>query len=381
MTAGDDARRQIFDQVGDAVAIIDAREATYPLVSANRACRALLARDERSLVGKPWASVFRQARQHGLLERLRACVANDESFSVAALPYTVGQRACQPWHPGQQTAWDWHVTPLHDDDGQIVRLLIVMTDASARLARDAHADAAHGGEGQAEAGHSDAERDAFLSLISHEIRSPLTSIKGFSQLAAREVRSAGAQARLAGHLRVIEQQTDRIARLVGDLSDAARLHDGRLTLAPVAFDFATRVRAAIEEHEATPHHRPIELTCGDEVLTVHADPERIGQAVLQLLGNAAKYSPERPQINVTIERQGDQVQFAIHDRGIGIPADELPHVFGRFYRASNSIGGGMGLGLFIAHQIVSRSGGTLDVESTVGQGSVFRVTLPLSAAG
>lgn len=361
----------LFDQLSDAVAVVDAREAHLPLIALNRTCREVLALADGPVAGQPWEVAFAHTAAHGVPAQLQRAVATGEPFAIGSLPYTLGPAVRPPWRPHQPTFWDWQVTPLRDPAGQVARLLVVMVDVTTRETS--------AGTGMSGATQSERERDAFLSLISHEIRSPLTSIKGFAQLALREVRGLGeGHARLARQMRVIEQQADRVARLVGDLSDAARLHEDRLALKPAAFDLTTEIRSVVEEYEATPDLHRVALHAAATPLLVRADPARIRQVIQHLLANAAKYSPEAGQIAVTLEPQGPQARLTVRDRGIGIPVDELTRIFGRFYRASNSLAGGLGLGLFIAQKIIARSGGQLRVESTVGQGSAFTVTLPLA---
>lgn len=376
MIAHSQTSHTLYEQMSDGIALVDARGAGMPLISLNRACRAVLGLAERTIAGQPWGAIFAHNDAHGVSEQLRQCIDTGESRTIEAIPYVLGPTVSAPWQPHQRTYWDWHITPLSDADDRVDdrvdRLMIVMVDTTARW---------QGEDEDEEPGRweIERERDAFLSLISHEIKSPLTSIKGCSQLALRELRHAAeAHERLVKHLRVIEQQTDRITRLITDLSAAARLHDGRIALAAAPFDFAARVRALVGRYGASPESHRVALTGDEAPLLVHADPDHIDQVVLHLLANVAKYTHEIAQIAVTLERRGDHVSLTVRDRGIGIPADELPRVFGRFYRASNGFGGGLGLGLFIAQQTVARSGGKLEAESALGQGSTFRVILPLA---
>lgn len=230
------------------------------------------------------------------------------------------------------------------------------------------------------------EKDAFLSLIAHEVKSPLTAIKGFAQLACRAASDLEGEgsARLARHLRVIDQQVARIGRLVDELSDVNRLRKGTLAIVPVPCDFAAVAAEAVEAQRAATTTHTIELTIADAPLPVHADPARIEQVVANLLLNAVKYSPDHHRIAVTVGRVGQRAHLAVSDRGIGIPPEERGRIFDRFYRASNTDDGGpggLGLGLFIGHEIVARSGGSLWVESNLGVGSTFHVALPLSIQG
>lgn len=226
-----------------------------------------------------------------------------------------------------------------------------------------------------------AEREAFLSLISHEIKTPLTAIKGFAQLAQRAAGEGDApDERVARHLRIIDQQIERLGQLVGDLSDAARLEHGGLQLTPADCDLAALVRAAAARQQvAAPSHQ-IALTLPAIPPLVHADPARLEQALNHLLANAVRFSPGGEAIAVTLTSEGASAHLTVRDRGIGIPRAELPLLFGRFYRASNGASGGfsgLGLGLYLARAIVARSGGRIYAESAERQGSAFHVILPL----
>jgi signal transduction histidine kinase len=226
------------------------------------------------------------------------------------------------------------------------------------------------------------EKDAFLSLIAHQVKSPLTAIKGFAQLARRAHGATGDPGeRVARHLSVIEQQADRIGRLVDELADANQVRKGILRLDPAPCDLAALARAAVEAQQPVLATHRIALTVAAEPLPIHADPARLTRAIGQLLLNAAKYSPAADRIEVTISRAGHAANLAVRDCGIGIRAADLDRIFERFYRATDGTAAnpdGLGLGLFIAREIVTRSGGTIRAESTPGEGSTFHLTLPLA---
>lgn len=226
---------------------------------------------------------------------------------------------------------------------------------------------------------TDQEKDTFLSHISHEIKSPLTSIKGFAQLAMRAIESDDEPLRRATkHLRVIEQQAERIGRLISDLSDVSRMQRGKLQLEPTVFDLVPIIRIAVEQQQPDLSTHRIILNLSDEPLIVRADPLRIQQLLANLLTNAAKASPVAARIEVTVERHGEGVRLSVRDSGSGIPPEEQPRIFERFYRTSGGGGGGLGLGLFIAQQIAHHSNGTLTVESEPGLGSTFYLDVPLA---
>jgi signal transduction histidine kinase len=249
-------------------------------------------------------------------------------------------------------------TPISDDDGAVGGAVLLARDVTAQQ-------------------QAEREKDAFLSLIAHELRSPLTSIKGFAQLAVRALDGLAAE-RARRHLHIIDQQTERIGRLIGDISDVSRLQRGKLTLNPMPFDLVPIVEATVSQQRVTTTSHTITLTLADEPLIVRADPARIELSLANLLANAAHFSPADSEIAVTLERHGDAAHLSVRDWGIGVPPAERRQIFERFYRATNGGGSGLGLGLFIADQIVARSGGTITVHDAAGGGAHFRLTLPLA---
>ena len=224
-------------------------------------------------------------------------------------------------------------------------------------------------------------RDDFLSIASHELRTPLTALKGQIQLANRWLRR-GNIAPLPEMVRQAEQQVDRLARLVSTLLDASRIGGGRFVLArePVALrPLLTRIVELERAASTTP--RQIDLVLSEALPIVMADPERLELVFVNLLENARKYSPANTPIEVRGEATEHTVSVAVRDEGVGIPPEDQARIFDRFRRGSTVDQGiaGMGLGLYIAHEIVQAHGGQLHVQSTPRRGSTFTVTLPRSS--
>ncbi len=249
-------------------------------------------------------------------------------------------------------------TPVRDANGAITGAVILARDITAQR-------------------QAEQEKEAFLSLLAHELRSPLTSIKGFAQLAMRALDGPGAE-RARRHLQVIDQQSERIGRLIGDISDVSRLQRGKLALNPMPFDLVPLVEATVAQQRVTSASHTITLALADEPLIVRADPARIEQSLVNLIANATSFSPANSEIAVTLERHGDSAHLSVRDWGIGVPQAERRQIFERFYRATNGGGKGLGLGLFLVDQIVARSGGTIAVSDAPGGGTRFRLALPLA---
>ncbi len=228
-------------------------------------------------------------------------------------------------------------------------------------------------------------KDEFIGMAAHELRNPLTALKGFvetlliqSQL-GRGMPLTGWQQETLGE---IEIATDRLVELTEALLDVTRIQAGRLILSFASYDLVSLVRKVVQRvQEAAPHHG-ISLQTELESLVVSLDVFRIEQVLLNLLHNAVKYSPARGSITVTLEADQDQNQVVmqVQDHGIGIPAEQQPLLFQRFARAHNVQGiTGAGLGLYLCRELVKRHGGRIWFESVEGQGSTFFVALPIAS--
>jgi signal transduction histidine kinase len=227
--------------------------------------------------------------------------------------------------------------------------------------------------------HAIALRDRFISIASHELKTPLTSIKGIAQLALR-IRKVEpvADDRLLRHLQTIDAQSDRLRLLIDDLLDVSRLQAGRLELRREDVDLTGLVTAALETLPESDRAR-ITLDAPGAV-PGHWDPLRLDQVIMNLLDNALKYSPKDAPIITRVAVENGEAIFSVTDRGIGIPSDELVNLFEPFARASNAAthtDSSLGLGLYITRQIIERHGGSISVDSVEGQGSTFTICLPV----
>ncbi|HZP97472.1 MAG TPA: ATP-binding protein [Candidatus Limnocylindria bacterium] len=233
----------------------------------------------------------------------------------------------------------------------------------------------------------------FLSMASHELRTPLTAVSGFIQVARRRILRATdpesspddwrqEAARSSETLELAQRQARRLGRLIDELLDVSRLQLGRVELQPSEVDLVNAVREVIDRMRLLSSTHHIELDSDVASVIVTADPDRIDQVFENLIGNAVKYSPDGGDVRVLVRTTGDEVHVAIRDEGIGISRDELDRIFTLFYRSPDpraSHVGGLGLGLYISREIVTRHNGRLWAESG-DSGSTFHVTLPLASA-
>jgi PAS domain S-box-containing protein len=224
-------------------------------------------------------------------------------------------------------------------------------------------------------------RDQFLSIASHELKTPLTSLMGYVDLMQRRAARAGDQVeRDQRAMRVVGEQAARLNKLVGALLDLSRIETGQLSIERGLVDLNALARRLVEETQPTTDRHTITFSEADQPIMLLGDELRLEQVVQNLIQNAIKYSPSGGTVAVLVERQGPNAYVRVSDQGIGIPAAALPQLFRRFYRAPNADSqhiSGMGIGLYVVKEIVELHGGTVEVASQERQGSTFTICLPL----
>ena len=215
----------------------------------------------------------------------------------------------------------------------------------------------------------------FLADVSHELRTPLTVIKGNVAL-MRRMKTMDTES-----MDSIEDEADRLTRLVGDLLLETQAESGKLPLnfAPIEMD--TLLLEVFKEMRILARERvQLKLTGIDQIM-VNGDRDRLKQVLINLVSNAIKFTPQGGQVFLSMEKLGENLRLIVRDTGQGIPAEDLPHIFERFYRAEKSRTrskiGGFGLGLSIAYWIVDHHGGRIEVDSAEGAGTTFAIYLPL----
>ncbi len=225
-------------------------------------------------------------------------------------------------------------------------------------------------------------RDQFLSIAAHELRTPVSSIKGYAQMLLRAHRKGHIpDERLKRSLETIDSSTDRLSLLTSDLLDVSRIRLGQLPLRPDEIDFAGKVRSVVRRYQeaATDTHR-IDVSVGPGDYWVRADSDRIEQVLTNLLENAAKYSPDDDRIALSLWVEDDRIRLSVRDHGIGLPPGGASGIFEPFERAPNALAHGLpglGLGLYICRGLIERHGGQIWAESDgEGAGTTFFVTLP-----
>lgn len=234
----------------------------------------------------------------------------------------------------------------------------------------------------AEAGRA---RDEFISFAAHELRSPVTSTKGYAQLLARQARRQPLPEPMMQSVRAVEEQSGRIGDMVGELLDASRIQRGALDVVCQPLDAVPLVAKLVERRASRGERIVMDLNPGTSSLVGEWDPQRVEQIVRDLLDNAARFNPEDAQVRVTLERAGHWAWITVRDEGIGVQPEDRDHIFEYLYRAPSAQKrniSGLGLGLYVSRFLAERMGGTLELVATsvtAPSGSMFRLALPLAS--
>ncbi|HEV2140081.1 MAG TPA: PAS domain-containing sensor histidine kinase [Candidatus Dormibacteraeota bacterium] len=272
---------------------------------------------------------------------------------------------------GTEVWLHWSATGVRNATGRIAYFLVMYEDTDAEHAAN-EAAAAH----LAGLERLNQLKSEFVSLVSHEFRTALVGISGFSEMIRDEEVSLDEAKAYAGD---INKEADRLNRMINDMLDLDRIEAGRLTLHIEPVDLNDLLSSAAERVRAGSEHHWV--TCkfdGDPI--VRCDPDRVSQVVLNLLSNAVKYSPEGGDVAVTTALSNGEVDVSIRDHGVGIAPEFMQKLFSRYERYEKTSGKiiGTGLGLALAKQIVEMHGGRIGVTSEPGEGSDFHFTLPIN---
>lgn len=340
-----------LDEHPDGVLVLDR---SRRIVSANRAAGRLLGRAPADLVGQrladlgarvgedqvPWAQGWDAAA------RMRAVRAVPEQRLVLARP------------DGRHVELAATAGYRRDATGAVVGAVVALRDAVSRRRREA------------------ASGIEIVSTVSHELRSPLTSVKGYTSLLLnRWDRLEDEQKRMM--LGQVNHDADRVTRLVTELLDISRLESGRLVLRRQLVDLPALARSVLTKVALEYPALSATTDWAEGLPKVWADPDKVEQVLTNLVENSCKYAaPEGLVVAAGVE--GEQVWMSVTDRGGGIPAGDLPKVFTKFFRRSEGRPTGSGLGLWISRGLVEAHGGRLSASSRVGEGSTFRFTLPVT---
>ena len=247
-----------------------------------------------------------------------------------------------------------HALPFKDDEGKILAWFGVCTDIE-----DQKKDME--------------KKDEFISMASHELKTPVTSLKVFTEIMLMDAGNKSNKAEL-GMLKKMDKQINKLTRLIGDLLDVSKANSGQLSYDYEKVDFNELVKETLNVLELTSSHK-LEIKLAESVQII-ADKNRLGQVITNLVSNAVKYSPNADKVVIYSEKSEDEIKLCVQDFGIGIPVAEQPKLFSRFFRVSENTYPGLGLGLYICKEIINRHSGTMNFESEEGKGSTFCFSIP-----
>ena len=225
-----------------------------------------------------------------------------------------------------------------------------------------------------------ARKDEFISMASHELKTPVTTIKAFAEILLYDFQNEN-NTTATDYLTKMNRQIDKLTRLIADLLDATKVNAGMLQFEEENFDFNELVIEMADQMQLTSLRHKIELNLS-KTCNICGDRGRLGQVINNLISNAIKYSPSASRIIVGTDVTANSVELSVQDFGIGIPIEQQSEVFNRFFRAGDTKAKnfpGLGLGLYISNEIIKRHSGTLTFKSEVGKGSTFYMNLPIAS--
>ena len=318
-------------------------------------------RGTRDIVGRPWPESTPLIPPE-LAERLwQDALGSGLSIRQPDVRYTFGDATL--------SVWDWTITPIPENDPATHPRFILI----------AAVDITDQAQARAEIERLLALQSEFVAIASHELRGPLTVMKGRAQMLSRMLNNQNngtrsAQDMVAG----FDNQINRMAALIDEIGDVTRLRTGQFVLnVQPEVDVVALVRRIVSEYQESGTSHPIHFETTSNRVTIQADVARLTQVVGNLIDNAAKYSEPDAPIAVRMDTDMDDVRITIQDSGVGIAPEQQAHIFDRFYRVSTGQhASGLGLGLYISNQIIQQHRGRMSLESTPGVGSAFTISLP-----
>lgn len=355
------------------ISICDMREADDPIVYVNSAFERLTGYSRDEVIGRNCRFLSALAPDQAELEEVRAALRAGRACTVVLRNFT--KEGVLFWN-------ELSLSPVLDERGLVTHYIGIQKDIteSRRLAADIDTSLRSALEERARALEATRARDVLLAIVSHELRSPLNSIRLWTSVLQADESANPATVQKA--LLQIESSVETQSRLIADLLDVSRIASGRMALEREELDLRTVVDEVNAEFGPAAERRGVQFTTTALASDVAIDGDRVRlkQVVRNLLENALKFTPRGGHIELQIATLAGEVELCIRDDGAGIDPDDLAHVFDQFWQAASDSSrrkGGLGLGLSIVKLIVERHGGRVRAESAgVGHGSTFFVTLP-----
>ncbi|HEY9897576.1 MAG TPA: PAS domain-containing sensor histidine kinase [Pantanalinema sp.] len=359
--------RAIFDQTFQFIGILDA---TGHVLEINRTALESVGVRLEQIKGKPFHETPWWTHSPSAQARLKQAIA------VAAAGGFDRFESTHPLADGRTIEVDFSIKPFKDESGEVVMLIPEGRDITVRKELEAELRAQFE---QLKA--LDMLKNNFVNAVTHELRTPLATIVGYSEFLEDEIGGPLGRDQKA-YVEEIIRAAGRLEHLVNDLLDFARMDAGTFRLNTAPLDLRDQIARAVRSlrPQAQDHGVSIRMELPAQALTVSVDPLRIAQVLSNLLHNALKFAPRGTEVRVTAIREGDFARCAIADRGEGIPLSEQPRLFQRFQQLTAGLreGKGSGLGLSISKALIEAHGGRIWAESEPGAGSTFSFELPVA---
>jgi len=346
--------RAVFDSDPNGIALFDADGV---LRMASHRIEEIFALPLRAMYGQRFDEIYRQKLaqvasqdRETMLERVRGIFANHETRTHDEIEL---ERPRHRWLTRSSV-------PVRGASGEYLGRLVVYVDVT-------------------EQRELDRQRSDFLTVAAHELRTPLTPLSMYLHSIERRLKRGQS---IGGELvSKARRQVERLGKLVEDLLDVSRLESRRMQLSSADVEMNELADDVVADFRAQTRNHDVFLRRAGVPVVVEGDRERLEQVLVNLISNAIKYTPQGGRITVSVERAGADARVSVQDPGIGIPTEEQPRLFQRYFRAVNATTrhySGLGIGLFVAHEIVHRHGGCFEVRSELAKGSTFTFYLPLS---
>jgi PAS domain S-box-containing protein len=365
--------RTTLASIGDAVIATDT---TGRVTLLNKVAQTLTGWKEQEAAGKPLEDVFRIVN-----EQTRQTVENPAARALREGTIVgLANHTLLLSKEGKELPIDDSAAPIRNAEGNVAGVVLVFRDVTTR--RQAEKSLRERSEQLAEA---DRMKNEFLAMLAHELRNPLAPLQNALHLIELEgAQSAGNKSEIWA---IMKRQVEALVRLVDDLLDVSRITRGKIGIHKQPVEVSTIVSRAVESSRPLidARRQQLAVSISDELMRIDADLTRMTQVLLNLLNNAAKYTPEGGHISLTVEHDGSNVVFHVRDNGIGIRAEMLPKIFDLFSQSEQTLDrsqGGLGIGLTLARRLTEMHSGTVAAFSDgPGKGSEFVVRVPLLKEG
>jgi PAS domain S-box-containing protein len=379
------ARNAIVESMNDGVIVLDT---DYTIADLNPAAVALLGQPRNALISQPVVNVLPDWREPSVQQLVLPSILNSAQNSAWELVL--------PDDQGQQRYIDLVFSPLYDRTSRLTGSLLTLRNVTRRklaeqalteertsLSRRVAEQTADLRKANIELARVAQMKDEFLASMSHELRTPLNTILGLSEALQEQVYGALSERQVRA-LRHIEESGRHLLALINDILDVSKIEAGKLTLEvrPVHLDNVCQGSLGLVRHAAMKKRVDVQYTPDPTMSIIQADERRLKQILVNLLSNAVKFTPDGGRIGLTVEgdEQAEQIRFVVWDSGIGIPKEDMNRLFQPFVQLDSRLARqheGSGLGLALVYRMTELHGGSVTVESTVGEGSRFTVSLPL----